>query len=260
MPILSRLGHCGPLICFLLGWGAQTVRAGPPFQTDDPEPVDYGHYEAYFFASADRTSPGTGTLGPAVEVNWGAVPNVQLHLIVPVAGSFAPGGPVTFGLGDIETGVKYRFVQETAHRPQVGVFPFLELPSGDARRGLGNGQVWARLPVWIQKSSGPWTTYGGGGAVINNAPGFRNYPFGGWLLQRTISQKLTLGVEVFAHGGEGPDSPSPRGSTMVDLGGFYNFNPGFSLLFAAGQAVAGQSETYAYLSLYWTWGRNPHKP
>ena len=67
------------------------------------------------------------------------------------------------GLGDIELGVKYRFLSETARRPQIGIFPMLEVPSGDPRRGLGNGQVWARLPLWLQKSSGPWTTYGGAG-------------------------------------------------------------------------------------------------
>jgi hypothetical protein len=25
------------------------ARAGPPFQTDDPTPVDFAHYEAYVF-------------------------------------------------------------------------------------------------------------------------------------------------------------------------------------------------------------------
>jgi hypothetical protein len=78
--------------------------------------------------------------------------------------------------------------------------------------------------------------------------------WGGWLLQRNLSEKLTLGAEVFGHGDEGPGTPSPRSSTLVDFGGYYNFNPGFSLLFACGHSVAGQSETYAYLGLYWTWG------
>lgn len=64
-----------------------------------------------------------------------------------------PGG--AFGVGDVEVGAKYRFVRETARRPQVGVFPMLELPTGDASRGLGNGQLCARLPVWLQKSAGP---------------------------------------------------------------------------------------------------------
>jgi hypothetical protein len=253
---LNRPGLWSALACLL----ADAAMAGPPFQTDDPEPVDYRHFEVYSFASADRTALGTGLLGPAVEVNWGAVPNVQLHLIVPVAGSVVPGGPVTFGMGDIETGVKVRFLQETGGRPQVGIFPFLEIPSGDARRGLGNGRAWARLPLWIQKSWGPWTTYGGGGEVVNTALGMRSYPFAAWLIQRELSKKLSLGAEVFAHAGEGTASASPRPSAMLDAGGSYNFSPGFSLLFAGGHSVAGQSETYAYLGLYWTWGMTSAKP
>lgn len=30
--------------------------AGPPFQTDDPEPVDVGHYEFYIFSGARGAS------------------------------------------------------------------------------------------------------------------------------------------------------------------------------------------------------------
>jgi hypothetical protein len=41
---------------------------------------------------------------------------------------------------------------------------------------------------------------------------------------------------------------------MLDLGGIYEFKPGFDLLFAGGRSVYGQPETYTYLSLYWTWG------
>lgn len=34
---------------------------------------------------------------------------------------------------------KYRFVEETKTRPQIGVFPMFELPTGNSARGLGNG-------------------------------------------------------------------------------------------------------------------------
>ena len=240
---------------FLLG--VQHVFAGPPFQTDDPDPVDYRHFEAYFFGSSDGTSIATATLGPAFEVNWGAVPNVQLHLIVPMAGYVQPHGPNTFGLGDTELGVKYRFVKETPHRPEIGIFPFLEVPTGSASRNLGNGKTWARLPLWLQKSKGSWTTYGGAGEVVNTAQGTNNYTFGGWLLQRQISKKLALGGEVFSHGAEGSALPSTRSSAMFDFGGIYNFTPGFSLLFAGGHSFAGQAETYTYAALYWTWGEKP---
>jgi hypothetical protein len=57
--------------------------AGPPFQTDDPEPIDYRHFEFYTFANSDGTRIETDTEGPALELNWGALPNLHLHIIVP---------------------------------------------------------------------------------------------------------------------------------------------------------------------------------
>ncbi len=225
--------------------------AGPPFLTDDPEPVDYHHWEAYLFSTLDKDSTSTYIEGPAVEVNTGAAPNLQLHLIVPAAFSSISHGPSGFGMGDIEVGAKYRFIQEKNHHPQVGTFPMLELPTGDAKLGLGNGRLWARLPIWLQKSWGPWTSYGGGGYVVNPAAGMRDYPFGGWLVQRELNKRLTLGSEVFA---QGAISVGGRSSTIINSGGFYNFNPNFSLLFTAGHTVAGESHTVGYLGLYWTWG------
>ncbi len=149
--------------------------------------------------------------------------------------------------------MKYRFLEESGDRPQVGVFPLLEVPTGDADRGLGNGRLWARLPVWVQKSWGPWTTYGGGGYAINSAPGARDYGFAGWLLQRDLSKWLTLGGEVFA---QGADAVGGRGSTILDAGGILTLREGFSVLFSAGRTVGGERHRVAYLGLYWTWGGN----
>ena len=136
--------------------------AGPPFQTDDPEPIEFRHYEFYTFASSDGTPIETDTLGPAVEFNWGALPNVHLHIIIPAAAIFPRDDPRAFGPGDIETGIKYRFVQESKSRPMMGTFVMFELPTGNADRGLGIGKAWFKLPLWLQKSWGPWTSYGGG--------------------------------------------------------------------------------------------------
>src|SRR5579862_1820574 len=111
-------------LCAAILFGSASAWAGPPFQTDDPEPIDYKNYEFYTFASADGTPVEMDTSGPAVEFNWGALPNVHLHIIVPLAAilpsnnpQLAPAGigPSAFGLGDIETGIKYRFVQEARH-------------------------------------------------------------------------------------------------------------------------------------------------
>jgi hypothetical protein len=242
----------GFLLCLL----SVCAQAGPPFQTDDPQPIDFRHYEFYTFGTSDGTRVETDTAGPAVEFNWGALPNVHLHIIVPAAAIFPSGmGPRAFGIGDIELGVKYRFVQETKKRPMIGTFVMFEMPSGDAARGLGVGKTWYKLPIWVQKSSGPWTSYGGAGETIVRAPGYRSYPFAGALLQRDLGKKWTLGAEVFYHGPQGIATAQTRPATMVDVGGYYKFrDPGFQLLFCYGHTAIGQKENYAYLGLYWTWG------
>jgi hypothetical protein len=216
----------------------------------------------YAFELSDGTGKnagGTSLEAPAYEVNYGVVPNVQLHLILPLTASFAPsGGPTNFGIGDTELGAKIRFVKETKRIPEIGIFPFFELPSGNADKGLGVGATWYRMPLWLQKSWGQqdrqWTSYGGGGEAIVPQTGYKNYPFSGLLVQRQLATKLTLGTELFGHGAEGAAATSTRAATMLDLGGIYEFKPGFDLLFAAGRSVYGQPETYTYLALYWTWG------
>jgi hypothetical protein len=242
-----------------------SAHAGPPFQTDDPDPVAYKHFEMYAFESSDGTGKnagGTVLQVPSYEVNYGIVPNVQLHLILPIEAVFIPNGPIYYGLGDTELGAKVRFVKETKRIPEVGIFPFFELPTGDAAKTLGVGGPWYRMPLWLQKSWGAedrqWTSYGGGGEVVVSAAGYGNgykdFPFSGLLIQRHISKKVTLGGELYGHGAEGPAAISTRAATLLDLGGIYEFKPDFDLLFAAGRSIHGQPETYTYLSLYWIWG------
>jgi len=234
---------------------AAGLRAGPPFLTDDPEPVDLNHWEFYVFGLGDRTADGNAVSAPAIEFNYGVAPNTQLHLIAPVANFSSAGEGWASSYGDTELGVKYRFLEETDSLPQVGVFPLAELATGDSARGLGNGRTWYQLPVWAQKSWGPWTTYGGGGLVVNPAPGQRDHGFAGWLVQRDIGQHLTLGAEIFEQGAE---TPVGRGSTIANAGGYLKFTDNLNLLFSAGRSISGERHTVWYLGLYWTGG--PEKP
>lgn len=242
---------------------------GPPYQTDDPVPVDYGHYEAYVFGAADGTPVVMGAVGPAFEFNWGAIPNVQLHVVVPFGGSvpsndpqYAPSGAGSsaFGFTDMEAGIKWAWIKETKHFPQIGPFTMFELPTGSYSRGLGVGHIWYKVPLWAQKNIGRWTLDGGAGEAVVPQTGYRNFPFGGFLVKREIIQnRLEFGTEVFSHGAEGPATAQIRGSTMIDAGGYYHFkNPDHQFLFAYGHSVAGLSETYAYIGLYWTWGKDRH--
>lgn len=193
--------------------------AGPPFLTDDPEPVDYQHNELYIASQQTRTANGTtGTL-PQVEYNYGAAPDVQLHIIVPYAFGTTSNGPRASGLGDIEIGVKVRFLQETASSPMVGIFPLVLANTGEAGKGLGNGSTQVFLPVWLQKKWGNWQSYGGGGYWINHAPGAKNHWFFGWQLQHDISELLTLRQTGFHRmspiNGRGKRQDSGRGRAFL---------------------------------------------
>jgi hypothetical protein len=227
------------------------LRGGPPFFTDDPVPVDLHNWEFYLASQHFVTGDNLwGTL-PHAEVNYGAATDVQLHLILPMAYAKPSGLPFRYGPGDIEVGVKYRFVGETPTRPQVGVFPQVELPAGSAGRGLGAGHVQAFLPIWLQKSWGAWTTYGGGGYWINPSQGNRNYWMFGWEMQRDLSKSLTVGVELMGHS---PSAVGQTGETGVNLGALLSVVKGQVLMASAGRDLHGPNRFFAYIAYYWTWG------
>jgi hypothetical protein len=254
--IAARFSACAGVIAAL--WAAPAA-AGPPYITDDPEPVDLGHWEVYAFSAGAVDAHDATGVGPAVEINYGALPNLQLHVIGDIAYDAPSGAPTVFGPGDTELGVKYRFITpgKDDWYPQVGIFPLLEVPTGNARRGLGGGNVAAFLPVWLQKDFGKWTTYGGGGYWINPGPRNRNYWYVGWLLQRQVTEKLALGGEVF----HTTSTMVGRGGlTGFNLGGQYDFTDHYHLLFSAGRggllyavdAAAVTNPVTYYLAFQWT--------
>lgn len=248
--------------------GARLCAQGPPFQTDDPVPVDLHHYEFYIFGTAAGTPVEIDSTGPAFEFNWGALPRLQLHAVLPF-GSINPSnspvyapdagqGPSAFGLTDMELGAKFAFVKESKRMPQIGTFPMFEIPTGNADKGLSVGKVWYKVPVWLQKNSGKWLYDGGGGYAIVKQTDYRNFAYTGWLIKRELSEQLELGGELFAHSREGLAAPQTQASAMVDVGGYYHFkhNPNQQFLFCFGHSVAGQTEIFAYAGMYWTWGKD----
>lgn len=254
------------LLLLALAASKLLAQAGPPFQTDDPTPVDLGHYEFYIFGMVDGTPVELDPTGPAFEFNWGALPNIQLHVIFPLGAAIPSNepiynpsgqGPSAYGVTDMELGVKYGFIKQTAHRPQIGSFTMFEIPTGNYSKGLGVGRVWYKLPIWVEKEFGPWSLVGGMGYTVVPQDQYRNYLYGGFLVKKEISKKLELSAELFSHGNQGPAAAQTQASTMIDAGGYYHFNsPGLQLLFAYGHSIAGQTENYGYLGLYKTWGKD----
>jgi hypothetical protein len=248
---LARTWYVASLLPLVLALCA-AAWAGPPFITDDPEPVELHHWEVYIASLETKTATDrSGTL-PHLEINNGIAPNLQAHVLLPYAFDRAAAEPVHRGYGDTELGLKYRLVQETPHRPMVGVFPLAEVPTGDAARGLGSGRTRWFLPVWLQKSWGPWQSYGGGGYWINPGAGNRNSWLLGWEIQKDLNEHLTLGGEFLRTTSTTADGRAELG---FNLGGIYNFDEERHLLFSAGRGNA-DIEFMSYLAFQWTFG--PH--
>ncbi len=235
------------LVCFALpAWG------GPPFVTDDPEPVDYKHFETYLASEQTGTQSGHSTTN-LLEVNYGALPDLQLSFTVPYVINSPAAQMTQQGMGDMVIGAKYRFMQETDSRPMMAVYPVVVAANGNANKGLGNGGMQYFLPVWIQKSWGDWHTFGGGGYWINRAPGVGSHWYFGWALMNDVTGSLSIGGEVYHATDQKPFENSSNG---FNLGGIYKIDQHNRLLFSAGRAVVEISSqnsysTYVAYSLSW---------
>jgi hypothetical protein len=242
------------LFCLFAVAALSPAQAGAPFVTDDPEPIAYGTWEINVFSQATHVSgERSGTLA-GVDMNYGALPDLQLHVIAPLAFDKVAGAGTKIGYGDTELGAKYRFIDEDegGWRPAVAVFPLVSLPTGDDERGLGTGHTREFLPLWLEKNFGDWRTFGGGGYWNNPGADNKNYWFLGWALQRQITENLSLGGEVFHQTASTDDGKSSSG---FNLGGIYDLSDNYHLLFSAGRGIQHVSSTNRfsyYLAFQWT--------
>jgi hypothetical protein len=228
----------------------QSVAAGPPFVTDDPEPTDTHQFENYLYVQSTNTSGSFSGPGVGLEINYGAFDNTQLSWSVPLNPNPGPGG---MGLvwAPLGGGIKYRFIQEDSDgwRPQVAVFPQIFIPVGSASHSSPTTEL---LPIWLQKSFGAWTIFGGGGYTRNPGEDNRNFAIYGGALQRQINHQLALGVEIF---GQTHDTATDRGSTAAGLAALYDLNETWHLIGSVNTGIAGNAESdrFSYnLALKWT--------
>lgn len=237
-------------------FAAITAKAGPPYVTDDPEPVAVHNMEIYLAMTAVRDTSGWTGTAPQIEIDYGAFENTQLSLTVPMAFNAPNQETHQFGYGDTLLGVKYRFIQEHDWLPQVGIYPQLNIPTGDRLRGLGTGYADLFMPLWVQKSFGKWTAYGGGGYWINPGLENRNWWLSGIVVQRKVSSHLTLGAEIFH---ESPKEQNGPSATSFSVGGILEISERYHIVFSGGHSLVGPNEFQGYLGILLTFGPEREK-
>lgn len=217
--------------------------AGPPYETDDPEPVAYRHYEIYIGYEAQHQPGDNQASLPFAEVNYGPFPNVQISTSVPLSYGATSDGTLRYGPGDLDFGIKYRFVRESATSPQVSFYPSIGVPTGiHSVEGESDEQT-LFLPLWAQKDIGRFIIFGGGGWERNPGPGDRNYWSGGIASVYTFSSRMNAGVEIFTSGSSEIGQP---GNTNIGVGMNADYSKIHSVLFSFGTSIAGLRTIHAY--------------
>jgi len=216
--------------------------AGPPFFTDDPQPVDFMHWEFYLSSAMQYSGNDADITLPHIEVNYGLVPDIQIHLILPMQYTKRESNK-QYGYVNTEIGLKYRLINEESGL-QVGIFPLAEIPTGKNVTLAGDNKFKTFLPVWIQETKGKFTTYGGAGYWINPGTGNKNWFYAGWMGQYDFSETFTLGSELYY---QTASSQVAFASTGFSVGGYININEHNHILFAVGHNISGDTFTTGYI-------------
>lgn len=223
-------------------------QAGPPFKTDDPEPAPYRGWEIYAGGVYSHDLDVVSAEIPFIDANYGLMPNVQVTVGTPVSYERTPSARGTYRYAQTEAGIKVRFISEASGRPQVSFYPSVELSStGEKPRTL--------LPLWLQKSSGRWTIFGGGGLQIDPNDGARNSVFTGVAALDQVREGLSIGGEVFRQ--TSSQAGQIEAQTGFNLGLIQDIGAHHAFLFSIGRSVGGANALSTYGSYEFRLGREP---
>jgi len=233
--ILLRL-----VVALVLAGAAVPACAGPPYLTDDPVPTDTGHWEIYSFTAGE----GWGSALDAdagVDLNYGPVRGVQLTSTLPLRFSHDSVDGWRGGTGDVELGVKYRFLHEEKHGLSAAIFPRVILPTAAHSAGEPTRFL---LPLWVGKDfAGGNSLFGGLGYLVNPGTGNRDFWQAAVAATHDVSKRVSVGAEI-TH--QGPDTAGATAQTRAGAGGIVKLTDHYALLFSGGPTWADRMIGYHF--------------
>ena len=224
---------------------ATPVFAAAPFRVDDANPTETHKWEVDLFSSGTMVRDGALGVLPALEVDYGVIEGVQLHVSLPLGYSRSSGKRLGFGYGDTELGMKIRLLkaEESDWWPSIAFEPLVEVPTGNRNLGLSSGHAQVFLPLWLSKDFGDLTIAGGGGHWTNPGVGNKDWWFAGVAAVYHVTPDLALGAEVFhqtANVVGGKDAPG------FNIGAVLKLTETMNLTASAGRGLQNASRTNVF--------------
>ena len=141
--------------------------------------------------------------------------------------------------GNIGLAAKSKFLHQSEVGVDVAFFPRVFLPPESS--AVGENYTSLLLPIWIGYESGAWSTFGGGGCVINRGDDdAKDFCTMGWALTRQVADRLQIGAEIHH---ETADTKDGRASTGLGLGATYALDDNFHVMASVGPGIQNAAET-----------------
>jgi hypothetical protein len=223
-----------------LASAATAAYGGPPYLTDDPVPTETGHWEIYGFTVGEgHRSSLDEDLG--LDLNYGPVKGVQLTAAVPLSFAHEPHEGWRSGSGDLEVGVKYRFIDDEKNGFSAAIFPRAILPTASHSSGEKTRFL---LPLWLGKDfAGGTSIFGGGGYEFNPGSGNRDFWEAAIAVTHDLNKSLSVGGEL---AWQQRDVVGGTSQTRAGIGAIAKLSDHYSLLLSGGPTWADHRTGYHF--------------
>jgi hypothetical protein len=221
------------------------AQGGPPLITDDPDTPGPGYWEINIPMIMESSPEGRHFDAPFPDINYGVGKRIQLKFEMPWVTLDQPGQPIRTGIGNSNSGVKWRFLGQEEKVVSWSIYPQLEMNSSEssAAKGLVERHAQFFLPTEVTVQKGRFEINGEVGRIFIR--GGKDGWAAGVTTEIEIGPRLELLGELHAKKeGELPTSD------IVDVGARTAISEKIWLLGAVGTGVNGGSEERVHLRIY----------
>jgi hypothetical protein len=138
--------------------------AGPPLEFDDPDTPGAGMWEVNFASTMEKRA-SLWEFKPLFDLNYGWGEHVQLKLKPRLVVLDPPDEGTRAGAGNIQFGMKWRFLDEPKHGFAMSIYPQADFnpPGRSVERGLVDKGDDLFLPLQFARTFGRTRLYADGG-------------------------------------------------------------------------------------------------
>lgn len=225
--------------------------AGPPLETDDPDTPGPNKWEINL-SSPFATRNDTWLFQPLLDLNYGVGESVQLKLKPRLVVLDEPGSGAEAGAGNIQLGVKWRFLDQDRHRVSLSFYPQADLnpPGNSVDRGLVTEGTQFLLPFQIQRVFGRSKLYAEAGY------NWREGQTDEWVLGLAAEHSLSDRFRLVGELRNVADDNFGDYEFFFNAGFKWTFHEHITLLASAGRTLAESrgegAAVFSYLGLQFT--------